>query len=73
MEQEASILEVLERQGREMSLAELLGALEKKGISDQPRTKATLWSLISRVKVELTPDRTLRLGRSRRSGTPSPR
>lgn len=71
MEQEESILKVLERQGKEMSLAELLGELKKQGISNEARTKATLWSLISGVEVELTPERSLRIGRSRRSDTPS--
>ena len=71
MEQEETILKVLERQGREMSLAELLAVLKKQGISDETRTKATLWSLIAGVEVELTPRRNLRIGRPRRtSATP---
>ena len=60
----ASIVEVLESRGVEMSADELLKELKAKGITDAGQIKAAMWALVAESAVELTPTYMLKTGAS---------
>ena len=59
MDAKSSILQVLEQQGRAVSMTELLKRVRKIGLRDDTQTKSALWALIAESKVRLTPERSL--------------
>ena len=57
---EAAILQVLDNQ-QAATLAELIQALEGRGIHAESNVKGSVWRLISEKRIELTDDRRIRI------------
>jgi hypothetical protein len=67
MDTKSEIVSLLQQQGRALSMDKLIRLVRAEGNSNDAKTKAAVWALISESRVELTPQREIRAARAARA------